>query len=99
MIVHPAAVHEINRSATWYAERSKQLGKRFRNAIADTFETIEAEPHSFPQAHDDATMSQAWVIGFPFRIVFFVRERDGEVCVISVHHARRRPGYWRSRRV
>ncbi len=99
MIVHPAAVQEIHRAAAWYADRSESLGKRFRHAVADALEAIEAEPNSFRHAHDDATMNQAWVASFPFRIVFFVRKRDGEACVLSVHHARRQPGYWRDRNV
>lgn len=96
MIVHPAALREIERSAAWYTKHgSAVVGRRFRHAVADILEAIERTPHVFAKAHDDTSMSQAWVDAFPYRIVFFVRERDGEACVLSVHHARRRPGFWK----
>lgn len=97
MIVHAEASREISEAAEWYAERSATLGQRFRFAVADALEAIEAAPRTFPRAHDEPTMAQAWVAGFPFRVVFFLRERDGEACVLSVHHAKRRPGFWRGR--
>ena len=97
MIVHPAARREIAAAAAWYAERSVPLGRRFRLAVAGALEDIEEAPSGFAKAHDEPAMQQAWVSGFPFRVVFFVRQSDGAACVLSVHHARRRPGYWRAR--
>ena len=91
MIVHPAARREVAASAGWYAERSIPLGRRFRLAVAGALEDIEAAPSGFAKAHDEPTMQQAWVSGFPFRVVFFIRQSDGVACVLSVHRKRSRP--------
>ncbi len=96
MKVHPAARREIAAAEAWYAERSGLASKRFRLAIADLLETVAASPLSFGPAHDDPTMRQAWAHRFPYRVVFDVRS-NGEVFVLSVHHAAREPGFWRRR--
>ena len=97
MKIHPAAWREIAAAEAWYAERSEPASKRFRLAIADVLEAVATTPLSFGFAHDDSSMRQAWAYRFPYRVVFFVRS-DGEVFVLSVHHAAREPGFWRRRR-
>jgi plasmid stabilization system protein ParE len=90
---HPAAADEAQAALAWYAERSPRAAGRFVVALAETIEEISHSPQRFPPFH--ASTRRALVRRFPFLVVF--RERSGQIEVIAVPHAKRRPGYWRKR--
>ncbi len=78
----------------WYAERSTDAALGFEADFEAALARIAAGPDRFPQADDRHRYCS--LRRYPFRIVFR-RETLGEITVISVAHAARRPGFWRGR--
>jgi hypothetical protein len=61
--------------------------------IDRAFSLIDESPERWP-AYVGAT--RRFLLGkFPFSIVY--RARAGSILVLAVAHAKRRPGYWRTR--
>lgn len=83
-------------AAEWYEERRDGLGAELIAVVDRALERIQDNPEMFP----------VWRAGYPYRelvlrrfpyVVFFVVSAD-DVEVIAVAHAKRRPGYWMSRK-
>ena len=90
---HPAATAELEESANWYAERSAAAARGFAFAVDAALKKISANPQRFPRV--SARHRACSLEGYPFQIVF--RDEGNRLYVIAVVHAKRRPGYWRSR--
>lgn len=95
-LVDSEAESEIGEAAGWYENRLNGLGLEFLAAVDRAFSSIADDPDRFP----------LWKQGHPFRryllkrfpyIIFYEMEEDA-VVIWAVAHARRRPGYWISRR-
>lgn len=90
---HPGATEELQESADWYFQRSPSAGRNFALAISRALEKIAADQQRFP--HVDARHQACSLERFPFQLIF---RTDGiRLIVVAVAHAKRRPGYWRSR--
>jgi toxin ParE1/3/4 len=93
--VHPEAVSEIEETAAWYEARRPGLGVEFVAAVDEAFESLMERPERAP----------LWKAGLPWRryrlsrfpYVLFYRVDVGQVFVIALAHAKRRPGYWTAR--
>ena len=94
----PEVPDELAEAVLWYEARRQGLGTEFLDEVQATVPLIGKRPRSFPRLQDvDATLEirRALLARFPYALVFLVRE--GEVRVLAVAHAKRRPGYWLSR--
>ena len=84
-------------SAAWYEERRAELGRRFLAAVRATVRRVDASPRAgapWSSPRSPIPVRRWRVAGFPFFVVYVA---DPEVVVVAVAHARRRPGFWRTR--
>jgi toxin ParE1/3/4 len=93
---HPEAMSELRAAAFWYDERSAGLGDEFLGEVNELGQRIAASPASYPPwpglSASHARIRRALVDRFPYAVAFEVRE--GDVVVLAVAHAKRRPLYW-----
>ena len=87
------ARRDFDESFDWYAGRSTQAAVRFAAAVDAALERVAANPTQF--ASPDGVHRECPLKKFPFRIVY--RVADNRVLVVAIAHAKRRPGFWRSR--
>lgn len=94
-IISPAR-RELIDEARYYDAELAGLGDAFLDEVARTLALIKAHPEAWPV--DEATaVRRARMARFPFAIVYLID--NGDVVIIAVAHAKRRPGYWRNRTV
>lgn len=90
---HPAAAQEAVSAYDWYAARDSNVADAFRDELQHAVAAVALNPHTWPR---HAQRARRYVFPrFPFSLIY--RVRDDEAEVIAVAHAKRRPGYWRSR--
>lgn len=95
---HPAAHEELRESAHWYEAQEPGLGDRFTDEIAFGLASIRAWPEAatpYPGRHQTPAIRRKRIEGFPYGIIYFVR--NNEVVVVAYAYEKRRPGYWRKR--
>lgn len=95
---HPAAREEYLDAVAWHDDQEPGLGERLADRLDDAVDFIRqwadaAPPYGGRRRHPIVRSKR--VDGFPYRVVYFVR--DAEVVVVAYAHERRRPGYWRDR--
>jgi plasmid stabilization system protein ParE len=92
----PEAAVELREARAWYAAREKDLGQQFVAAVDAAVKRIAMRPHAFPALPRPTTVRRAQLRRFPFVVLFRILGHE-MIEVLAVAHARRRPGYWRSR--
>ncbi|MBI4870923.1 MAG: type II toxin-antitoxin system RelE/ParE family toxin [Candidatus Riflebacteria bacterium] len=90
---HPEAVEEAVAATDWYRERSPASALAFAAELERAVEAIFQAPENWSQ-HLLSTR-RFLLRRFPFAVVYRMGPRGIEI--IAVAHAKRRPGYWRSR--
>lgn len=93
--VLPEASHENIAAMLWYDAQRPELGDRFQAAVATAFQTICDHPTRFarvPRYHGKLELKQIVLDGFPYLVIYSVRE--DEVLVVTIAHSKRRPLYW-----
>ena len=90
---HPAARDEFAAAAEYYETAVPGLGNRFLVAVKRTTEIALQHPDA--GSRRGASARQLIVTGFPYEVVY--RLRNGVISVLAVAHQHRRPGYWRGR--
>ena len=90
--LHPEAVVEAREARLWYAERSPDVAATFVGELDRAFASIVEAPTRWPLK---SGVRRYVMRRFPFLIVYRVFRSKLEI--IAVAHARRRPGYWKSR--
>ena len=88
------ALEEAERAARWYAERSATAAAAFSEEMDAAESAIARLPEAWPP-YEHGTRRYL-LRRFPFSVVYRVEE--SRVLIVAVAHARRRPGYWKSRR-
>ncbi|MFH1630177.1 MAG: type II toxin-antitoxin system RelE/ParE family toxin [Pseudomonadota bacterium] len=91
--VHPEAVAEARAAAEWYRERSDSAANAFLAEIDHAIERISRGPEVWP-LYVQGTR-RFLLHRFPFSVVY--REVLGNIQIVAVAHAKRRPGYWKRR--
>lgn len=84
---------ELLRETKYYETQRAGSGKRFREAIAASFNLIQRFPLS--GAPGPANTRKAKVKGFPFTVVY--RDEPSSIVVFAISPDRQQPGYWLSR--
>ena len=96
LIVDPEAETEIVEAAGWYEDRLTGLGLEVLAAVDRAFSEIAEAPERFSVWKKDHSYRRRLVRRFPY-VVFYEVDAD-RVIIWAVAHARRRPGYWISRK-
>lgn len=93
--IHPLATSEMEKSTRWYAKHSRVASLGFVAAVAEGISKIATTPDRY--AKIDHPFRGCSLIGYPFQLVYrFDSER---IVVIAIAHAKRRPGYWKRRKL
>jgi toxin ParE1/3/4 len=87
------ALQEAETAARWYAERSVTAAAAFSSEMDAAESAIVRLPDAWPPF--DHGTRRYLLQRFPFSVVYRVEAR--RILIVAVAHARRRPGYWKSR--
>lgn len=90
---HPAAGQEAEAAYDWYAARDPNVANAFRDELQHAVEAVGRSPLTWPR-HGRGTRRYVFP-RYPFSLIY--RLRDDQAEILAVAHAKRRPGYWRSR--
>jgi len=93
--VHPEASQDIEDGLAYYARRSLIAAERFLSEVAMAFDLIAEAPDRWPLYR--AGTRRHVMSAFPYSVLY--RVTTEEVQVFAVAHAKRRPQYWRARRL
>ena len=88
----PAAARDLTADVRYYNKHYAGRGIRFAAAVERALFAIAESPFGFPMLYEPDIRS-AKVERFPYRVVYVVVA--GDIDVIAVAHAKRRPAYWR----
>lgn len=91
--VHPEAIAEGGAAHSWYADRSPAAAEAFLAELDLAVSRILEAPHRWAEYH--AGTRRYLLHRFPFSVVY--QESRGVIHLVAIAHARRRPGYWKSR--
>lgn len=90
---HPEAEQEFVEAAAYYERNVTGLGERFGSEVRHAIEQLLEYPElGVPM---DADLRRLTLTRFPYFLIY--RFTTDLLRVVAVAHARRRPGYWRSR--
>jgi len=87
------AIQEFDDAFQWYAERSPTAAAGFAVAIDDALDAVLTSPQRFQKTIADCRYCQ--LDRYPYLVVFY--EATDRIIIVSIAHAKRRPGYWRFR--
>ena len=90
---HPEARAEYLASIAYYGDASIGLGTAFANEVEDAIALILSYPSAWPAL--GGAVRRCMLGRFPCGIIY--TERDNGILILAVAHAKRAPGYWRSR--
>jgi toxin ParE1/3/4 len=95
--LHPDASAELDAAALWYEHEQPGLGQAFLIEVARATTTIEETPSTWPFVRKQRRIRRFLLARFPFAILY--QADAGNVVVLAVAHTKRRPNYWRARRL
>ena len=87
------ALCDVEEAARYYDRQQAGLGRRFKNAVADTVERIVRNPELYPRV--SGGIRKCRVLRFPFGVLY--RFDNQQVDILVVMHLLRQPGYWHKR--
>ena len=91
----PAAEDDLVEGALWYEERQEGLGETFIDEYQETILRILSGPESQSLLETNRTrrvIRRCFLKRFPYYIAYEVVA--GEILILAVAHAKRRPNYW-----
>lgn len=86
---------ELAEAVRWYEKRRAGLGADFYDAVVRAIELIRTHPDIGTLRAGRLPHRRVLVAGFPYQIVYRVREND--LYVVALAHTSRRPGFWQGR--
>lgn len=90
---HPTARDEFVVAAEYYDAAVPGLGRRFLEAVQHATDLALRHPEAGSRRGTAAR--RLLVTGFPYDVIY--RVRDEVIEVVAIAHRHRRPGYWRGR--
>ncbi|MEX2139672.1 MAG: type II toxin-antitoxin system RelE/ParE family toxin [Pirellulales bacterium] len=96
LILQRAAEAEFEEAVAFYERRRAGLGGEFREAVMESIARIRRHPQRFAR-YKRSPYRSCLVKRFPYVIYF--GETDDRIWVMAVAHGRRRPDYWRRRKL
>jgi toxin ParE1/3/4 len=79
-------LHEISE---YISKRSPAASVRFAEVVRDITEILRNHPYLGAQNRENPNIRSWLVAGFPYRLHYLIR--DGDLLVIHIRHAARRP--------
>lgn len=96
VIIHSEAIEELDSAISYYEEQKVGLGLDFLAEVEQALAKIQQNPNL--GAVYKATELRRYVIQrFPFLI--FYAELEEFIWVVAIAHGKRRPDYWKRRRI
>jgi toxin ParE1/3/4 len=95
-VVLPEAEEEIEERVLRYEDLEEGLGLEFLAVVEHAMSRVARAPLSCQPWPDDPRYRRVVLRRFPF--VLFYEVRPDAIEFVACAHARREPGYWRSRR-
>jgi len=95
--LHAGARAELEDAALWYEQEQEGLGAAFLAEVARAAATIEEAPATWPLFRKSTGIRRFLRARFPYALLY--RSDSDAVVVLAVAHTKRRPGYWRARRL
>ena len=86
---------ELTAAIRWYEGQRAGLGGDLFDAIVATINLIRTHPEIGMARSGRHPSRQMAVNGFPYRVVYRIREHD--VYIVAIAHMRRHPNYWKHR--
>ena len=96
VLVHPKATTELDEAIVYYESKVTGLGLDFLASVEQAIQKIQNNPHTWPP-HTDARFRKYLLERFPYSV--FYMERPEAIWIAAIAHAKRRPDYWRRRKL
>jgi len=87
------ALEEFDEAFDWYAARSHAAAIGFASALEAVLDNIVSTLERFAKTY--AKCRYGPLHRYPFCVVYYLHKN--RITVVAIAHAKRRPGYWRSR--
>jgi plasmid stabilization system protein ParE len=91
---HPEAAEEVQGAVDWYRQRSAEAATGFIAELDYALEQVTALPETWPE-YIENTRRYVFRV-YPYSLVY--RLIGDDIVVVAVAHAKRKPGYWSSRK-
>ena len=88
-----AARAEFDDAFDWYAHQNLGAAIGFASEVDAAVDLITADPGHYPGTY--AGCQCCALRRYPYRVIYY--RTQSRVIIVAVAHAKRRPGYWRSR--
>ncbi len=88
-----AALQELADASLWYENERPGLGEEFVEAVDLLLAGVQSNPQFFREVLPP--IRRVLMKRFPYLVFFY--EGNGQIVVLSIHHAKRNPAVWRSR--
>ena len=95
LVLHPEAYAELAAAVEWYESRDSELGDDLEQDVYDAFDLIIERPLAWQGWPGLDEVRVFPMDRFPFLLPYAIR--GGDIVVLAIAHAKRRPGYWRGR--
>lgn len=92
---HPAAAREYADALEWYAARGEALGSVFQQEVERAIRLVAASPERWPRF--GVRHRRLLLRRFPYFLIYL--RHQTQIFIVAVAHARRKPRYWRRRRM
>jgi plasmid stabilization system protein ParE len=89
----PAALAEAEDAAAWYAERDPRVAARFAAELETALQRVTEAPQRWPTYLHGTRRVR--LTRFPYLVAY--REDPTRILVVAIAHAKRKPGYWKTR--
>jgi toxin ParE1/3/4 len=96
ILVHSEAHAELDEAIAHYEQQQKGLGLDLRDEVERIIKRIQRSPGSGPP-YKQTAFRHSNLHRFPY--VVYYRELDDVIWIVAVAHGRRRPGYWKKRKL
>jgi plasmid stabilization system protein ParE len=93
LVIHPAALEELQSAVTWYLGRSEVAAAKFVASVDRAIDAVIESPSRWPLG--ESSTRKFVLRRFPFAIIY--RETMDSLQILAVAHGNRKPGYWKKR--
>ncbi len=94
---HADASAELDAAAVWYEQEEPGLGTAFLAELSLAAVAIAEAPLTWPVVSKRRQIRRFLLTRFPFAVLFLVL--SDSVVVLAIAHTKRKPFYWRARRL
>jgi toxin ParE1/3/4 len=94
IFVHPRAKAEWDHAIGYYEAKVPGLGLDLHAKVEQAIQKIQRQPQVWPR-HVDPRFRKYVLERFPYLIIYM--ERQDDIWIVAVAHAKRRPQYWEVR--